>query len=684
MMNKVYILFLACLLISINISFSQNATFFDASTKKIIKKADRLINEPTPQYQEALALYLEAKSKNLKHATLDFRIALCYLNGTQRANAIRFLEFAYRDDQNIDPEVLMLLGIAYHLNERFEKAIDYFNQYKSGLSEEELQKKKVSRLTYNIITRERGSSLSTFRTIYNLGEIIDRRIQECENGIKLTESPQELNIRGVGNTLNSDAADFAPVINADESVMYFTSRREESTGGNKDDLDNQYYEDIYKSKRAGSRWSPPENIGKPVNSRFHESALALSADGQTMFVFKDDRDKVTDNGDIFMSSLEGEKWGDLQRMPAPVNSDYSERAVALSGDERTLFVVSDRPGGYGKDDIYITTKNSEDKWSDLVNLGSEINTKYDERGIFFHPDGTTLYFSSQGHNSMGGYDIFKVSRDSLGNWGKPENMGYPLNTPDDDIYFVLNSKGTRGYYSSAKDKGVGEKDIYVIEYEKEQPKKFVTILTGFITDQETKEPLKASIQLVDNNSHQVIGYFRSNSKTGKYLVSLPSGKNYGISVRKEGYLFHSENFDIPKATAYQEIRKDIELARLDVGSKVVLRNIFFDFDRATIRRESEPELETLLNILEDNPTMVVEISGHTDNKGNPSYNQRLSEARAQSVVNYLIEKGVDKDRLQAKGYGETRPIAKNSNEDGTDNEEGRALNRRTEFEILSK
>ncbi len=309
---------------------------------------------------------------------------------------------------------------------------------------------------------------------------------------------------------------------------------------------------------------------------------------------------------------------------------------------------------------------------------------------------------------MGGYDVFKSTYEN-GKWSTPENLGYPVNGPDDDVYFVMSGSGRRGYYASAKEGGYGEKDLYMITFlgpEKPfemsnednllagiaEPVKSVhaaeaveiasnplTILKGTITDAKTQKPLEATIELIDNTKNQVIATFKSNSATGKYTVMLPSGKNYGIVVKANDYLFHSENFDIPQATGYQEIIKDIALQSISVGSKIVLKNIFFDFDKSTLRPESTNELERLAKLLNDIPSLKIEISSHTDSKGSDEYNQRLSQSRSETVVNYLInEKKIAKDRLVAKGYGETKPIATN------DTDEGRQQNRRSEFEILSK
>ncbi|HOF08151.1 MAG TPA: OmpA family protein, partial [Bacteroidales bacterium] len=309
-----------------------------------------------------------------------------------------------------------------------------------------------------------------------------------------------------------------------------------------------------------------------------------------------------------------------------------------------------------------------------------------------------------GHNSMGGYDIFKSTYKD-GYWSKPENLGVPINTADDDLYFVLASSGQRAYFSSSRKGTIGDQDIFMITFIIDKPMNpstednliayktkpvqeikiestiaietpSLTLLKGFIYDEETKKPLEAQIVLTDNEKNEELAVFTSNAQTGRYLVSLPSGKNYGIAVKKEGYLFHSENFVIPENAQYQEIQKDIYLKPIKVGQSIVLRNIFFDFDKATLRPESKTELENLIKLMNDNPNIKIEISGHTDNIGSAAYNQKLSESRAKAVVDYLIEHGIDKSRLSYMGYGFDKPIAPN------DTEEGRQLNRRVEFKIV--
>jgi outer membrane protein OmpA-like peptidoglycan-associated protein len=310
---------------------------------------------------------------------------------------------------------------------------------------------------------------------------------------------------------------------------------------------------------------------------------------------------------------------------------------------------------------------------------------------------------------MGGYDVFKsVFDEQTQTWSEPHNIGYPINTTDDDVFFSVSASGKHAYYSSIRPGGYGEKDVYRITFLGEEKRMLtatednliaslsesikedvsaqklevqeaqLTLLKGVILDDKTNKPISATIEIIDNAKNEVIASFKSNSVTGKYLVSMPAGKNYGISVHKEDYLFHSENFDLPKTAEFQEVTKDIKLKNIAVGNSIVLKNIFFDFNKSTLRNESENEIQQLTKLLTDVPTMKIEISGHTDNRGSDEYNKNLSNQRAKAVYNRLIEKGIDASRLTFIGYGEEKPISTN------ETEEGRQLNRRTEFKVLAK
>jgi outer membrane protein OmpA-like peptidoglycan-associated protein len=519
-------------------------------------------------------------------------------------------------------------------------------------------------------------------------------LQQLKNAEKYMAQPLKIEIRNLGPQINSPYPDFAPVISADESILYFTSRRPGSTG-NKVAPDGLYYEDIYVSENRNGQWTSARNVGAPLNTTTHDACIALSADGQTLFLFNSEN-----GGDIFQSRLKGTRWLPPKNMGSPINSKYWEPSVCLSADERTLFFVSDRPGGLGGRDIYMCRRLPNGKWSAPINLGPPINTPYDEDGPFFHPDGKTLFYSSNGPNSMGGFDIFRTELRPDSTWAPPINLGYPINTPGDDIYFVLSASGLHGYYASERDDSYGEKDIYLIDFStlqvaaqptesKEEElnvssepasapvfRPNLTLVTGIIYDSQTQAPLEANIIIIDNVRAETLAVLTSNAATGKYLISLPAGKNYGIAVTAPGYAFHSENFIVEESMGYREVRKDIGLNRYKAGTTIILRNIFFDFDKATLRPESKTELERVYTILTENPRMKARIAGHTDNIGSEEYNQRLSEARAKAVYEYLISRGISADRLSYIGYGESRPI------DTNETSEGRQNNRRVELEII--
>ena len=486
----------------------------------------------------------------------------------------------------------------------------------------------------------------------------------------------KVTIRKLMPPLNTALNDYAPVVSADGSAMLFTSNRPTTEREiAKGKAGREYIYEV--TMDAKKRWGAPRLLGPAVNAPGrNNSVIALSPDGQRMLVYRDDNDG---NGNIFESMLNGTEWSAPIEFPAPINSEAHESSACYSPDGRTIYFVSDRKGGLGGKDIWSSTRTDINKWGQLRNLGPVINTPEDEQGIFLHADGHTLYFSSKGHNSTGGYDLF-VSTFNENGWSTPKNLGAPLNTPGDDLYLVILADGRTAYMSSERSGGLGEKDLYEVKFTpiagRKTQEPMLTVLKGIVIDEETKAPLECNIEITDNVKNTSFSKQRSNSSTGSFLLSLPSGRNYGISVSASGYLFHSENFELKDTAGYNEVVKVIEMKRLKVGKTIVLRNVFYDFDQATLRPESTAELDALAALLKENPGLRIELGSHTDDKGTDDYNQRLSEARAASVVTYLLGKGIAQDRLVAKGYGETIPIAAN------DTEEDRQQNRRTEFKVL--
>lgn len=643
--------------------------------QKNIKEGDKLFETGYPgNYRTALDFYLSAHKFNPQNSLLNYRIGCCYLYSyMESAKCLDFFVRAHNLNSNIAPDILYMLARGYHINYKFDDAIKNYTSYRNLLSPKELEIERKD---------------------------INKKIEECKNGIELIKNPVRVFIDNVGDAVNSTYSEYSPLISADESMMIFTSRRNNTTGEGRDPGDQQFFEDVYVSYQENGQWSQARNIGSPINTDKNDATVGLAPDGQQLFIFNE--------GDIFKCELKGEIWSKPKMLPKTINTVEREGDASFSYNGKTMFIASERTDKtFGGFDIYYSIQTEKEKWGEVQNLGSVINTEYDDRSVFMHPDGKTLYFSSRGHNTMGGYDIFYSTKDDNGNWTKPLNIGYPINTPEDDLFFVLSASGKHGYYSSAKEGGVGTYDIYMITFR--GPEKPViqnnednliasagnpmsevivqqkvelktmrlTILKGTVKDDISSNPIEATIEIVDNAKNELISTFTSNSATGKFLVSLPSGKNYGIAVKAEGYLFHSENFDIPAATNYQEINKDIRLKKASVGTKIVLRNIFFDLAKATLRAESNTELDRLTTVMNENPQLKIEISGHTDNQGSLELNTKLSEARAKAVVDYLISKGISTGRLTFKGYAFSQPIAPN------DTDEGRQENRRVEFKVMS-
>jgi outer membrane protein OmpA-like peptidoglycan-associated protein/tetratricopeptide (TPR) repeat protein len=631
-------------------------------------------------FRDALAPLSDAQRFNPGNAKLNYMLGfIWFITDPSTRETLANFEAANSQDPNVEPDLAYWLAWTYQLNSRWDEAITSYRKY----------------LGY-VQLKMKGNLAAV--------EDVNKKISECMTGKDLSARPERVFVDNLGPSINSPFPDYGPSISTDEETIFFTARRPNSVGGKKNDYDNGYYEDVYSSYKVKGQWQVARQLSKKVNTDLHDAVMGLSPDGSKLFIY---RNSGTDGGDLYESVLFGSDWEEPVHMNKNINTKFHETSVSQSYDGRRLFFISDKISGLGDRDIYYSDLDVKGEWGPAKNMGPEINTKFAEEAVFMHPDGVTLYFSSKGHNTMGGYDIFKTSMVN-GKWSKPENMGYPINGPDDDVFFVVSGSGNRAYFASAKQGGYGEKDIYKITFlgPEKQPmlntqdqliaavaspvsnlktetaievkSAKMTLLKGFVRDAKSNQPLEAAIDLIDNDKNTVIATFNSNSSTGKYLVTLPSGKNYGISVKKENYLFHSENFNLPEGANFQEYDLDIALKKIEIGNSIVLRNIFFDSDKSSIRPESANELERFIGLLKENPTIKVELASHTDADGPVEYNTRLSDSRSAAVVDYLISKGIPASRLVAKGYGETKPIA------GNDTPEGKQKNRRTEFKILEK
>lgn len=664
--------------------YTTDANFKEAW--KAFSKGNRLFKDHKKgSYQQSIEFLKKAYDYNDNYAQLNYELGISYLMVSNKEESLKYMEDAFDLNPTVAKDIHFWLGRVYQLNAKFDDAITEYKLYRDNLPEK-IRKKKLDE--------------------------INKYITECESGKKLVLNPVNVIIDNLGKDVNSEYPEYSPVFAPYDSIVFFTSRRPNTTGGRRNyKVSNEYFEDIYYTSALNGKWQAPAQMPKPVNSRWNDASVAVHPQGKGIIIYRGHKG----NGDLFISFKKiknngKEVWTRPKKVINKINKNkYRESSLTFNHDSSIVYFISSRKHGIGGKDIWMSMRrgNSNNGWTKPVNLGNTVNSPYDEESVFLSENDSVLYFASKGHNSMGGYDIFKSYLLPDGRWNEPENLGYPLNTPGDDMFIFVNPDNRTGYFTSGgQDSTYGDLDIYsfffytpkkieadgnndliayiaspVNELEMEDPIVIktmrLTVVKGIISEYETKKPLYATIEIVDNATQKVVQTVTSNSATGAYTVMLPSGKDYGMTVNSDGYMFHSENFNIPEATGYQEVEKDIQLLPINPGAKVVLRNVFFDTGKSTLRPESYPELNKLAEVFKLYPNIVIEISGHTDSQGAASYNQRLSQARAESVVEYLVSIGVEKTHIVAVGYGETQPVATNATA------EGRQLNRRVEAKILS-
>ena len=497
-------------------------------------------------------------------------------------------------------------------------------------------------------------------------------IKNCEFALKSIKKPVPFKPVSVGPGINTTDDEYWPSITADGLTMMFTRQPNVI---NNPGFTGVVQEDFYISYYSGNVWQKAFNAGAPLNTIQNEGAQSISSDGSYMFFTACNRPGGLGNCDLYFSAFSNGKWSEPYNLGSPVNTSHWESTPSISADGRTLFFSSSRPGGFGGKDIWLTRLNENNKWTEPVNLGSEINTAGNEMSPFIHFDGKTLYFASDGLVGMGGYDLFVTRMKDDSTWTTPQNLGYPINTFNDEMGLIIESGGKKAYFSSTRDKSKG-KDIFAFDlYESARPNP-VSYLKGKVFDKETGKLLKADYELINLSTGKVL-IKNSTDETGNFLVCLPSGYNYGINVSKPGYLFYSENFMFEGIhTVSEPYIKRIVLNQAKVGEKMQLANVFYEVDSWQLKQESMTELNNLVNLLSENKNLAMEIGGYTDSTGSLQYNMALSEKRALSVVNYLIKNGISSERLKYKGYGNQFPLGDNVTI------EGRKLNRRTEAKII--
>jgi outer membrane protein OmpA-like peptidoglycan-associated protein len=620
-------------------------------------------------YKKALKNYEEAQKFNPNNGLLNFKIGVCYANSTDPEKSIPYIKKAQQLDPECDPFLNYYLGYAYQLEGKYDDALKAYTAFETG-----------------------------YKKADNFSKFVLQRKKQCATAKKFEANPVRCWVDNVTN-LNTPADEIAPSISTDGSEMIFTSNR---TNGHTANEVGEYDYDIYSSSLLDNGWSNANKLAGPINSTGDDISNCIYYDGTKMLLHRDNGGQT----DIYESKLKGATWTDPQIMNFNISTPKNnERYACYNDDGWKLYFCRDNDSRENGSEVVFSGMQNKMKQDYMVaSVVSTVNSKFNDGPIYIAIDGETMYIASEGFESMGGYDIF-ISKKEQGQWSPPVNMGYPINTPYDDFFFASTANGKFAYIASNRSGGSGGFDIYkvtfwgpekkpitetedyllgsiampvkdhTIEKTVEVKKKSLTVFKGITIDALTRKPVEAQIDITDNATGKVIETFTTNSATGKFIITLPSGKNYGIAVKAPGYLFHSENFDIPSGAEDNLVNKTIELKNIAIGSKIALRNIFFDVNKATLRAESNAELDRLVQLLKDVPKLKIEISGHTDNTGSASLNETLSQQRADAVVTYLMNHGIAGDRLTAKGYGSSRPIASNNTEDG------KQQNRRTEFEI---
>ena len=655
-------------LLSLSFAISASAQVSQRDLKSLSNSARKALDNG--YYEYALEMYELLDSLQPRNAETNFQTGLVYMRLIEhREKSLKYFQNAMRYGYGNEAKPVLVLdpvhdfyesddlnfnlGRAHHLNYHFEKAIGFYNEFLQGVAD-----------------KYHGHHQRDIA-------IVKRFIENCEIGKELIKDTLDVTITNLGGAVNSHFEEIAPVISADEKVLFFTSRRPHHDSSAKDEND-MYTESTYNTTNLqGGKWTVPALLSEGhIDPNENESAVAISPDGTKLIMYKNNHHGT---GDLYYSMQSGAGWGDLVKLPEGINTKYLENSASISNDKKTLFFTSTRPGGQGGEDIYVAYKDENDVWGNVQNLGDVINTPYDDDAPFIHPDGVSLYFSSKGHSSMGGFDVFKTTfnvEDST--WSEPVNVGYPINTPENDIFFVWSVDGKRAYFSTHREDSFGGEDIYKLEINDHSHDKVPLILiSGEVRSVESHMPVGAVIKVFDVEAQKSVGEFKANSITGRYTLILKPGHNYGFTIEGVGYLPSSVNVNVEDKNEYYEKEVNVYLQTLTPGSITRLNNVFYDFNSAVLKESSFTELNEFYQVLKNNPDLMVEIAGHADSIGTVKANQKMSEMRAYSVYKYFRKRGIKDSRIVYKGYGDEFPAASNITN------KGRSENRRTEMIIHS-
>lgn len=613
-------------------------------------------------------LYVQAQTVTYetakKKAQASFDNAILAVRDYNDSAAIGFLQDALRIEPNF-ADAYGQLGITYVTMKKYKDAIASFDKLKQ-LDSGAL---RPAMLAYSRALAGTGQFQAALQMIDQY-LMVSKSTSPKAAGLKanyefavhaaVQQVPFEPH--NLGDHINSKDPEYFPSLTIDDKTLIFTRRV------------NGKNEDFYISQRDSLQWQAAADMGEPVNSAFNEGAQQISQDGEMLVFTGCEFPQGKGSCDIYYSIKTKEGWQTPQNIGAAVNTRDWESQPCLSVDKQTLYFTRETTDAGA--DIFMSRRLPNGQWGPAERLGPNINTRGRETTPFVHADNQTLFFASNGHPGYGGMDLFYCRRQADGSWGPAENLGYPINTIDEDASLIVAADGKTAYFASDRSDSRGALDIYSFElYAAARPLP-THYVKGYVYDAKTQQRLTADLELTDLQSGFVVALVKSND-SGQYLVPLPLGRSYAFNVNKRGYLFYSDNFSLPQQQTATPPEKNIPLQPIEANATIVLHNIFFESKQYTLQPASQIELDKLVKLLQDNASLVTEISGHTDNVGADKDNLLLSENRAKAVVSYLTQKGIAASRLRAKGYGETKPVADNNTE------EGKAQNRRTEFKVIS-
>jgi outer membrane protein OmpA-like peptidoglycan-associated protein/tetratricopeptide (TPR) repeat protein len=633
--------------------------------------------------KQATEMFSLAAKTNPKNAKAQFMTGRSIMLTIRKEQSLQYFKNAYTLDPKIDPDILYYLGQAFHYSEKFDSAILLYNRY--------------NRLLARSLDYEKSKKINE----------VNRKIFECNNAKIMVAQPVDVSLVHLDDKVNSEWPDYAPTINADETFMVFTTRRPEENSNNRLASDNEYYEEIFYSRKVDGEWLPAKNLSGPLNNNYHNASVNLSPDGKEMLLYHD-----SNGGDILASFLKADgTWTDPEELE--INTEYIENSATITADGQKLFFSSNRPGGYGGTDIYMCTKSAKGKWTNPQNLGKLVNTDMDEDGVFVSASGKHLYFSSNGHAGMGDLDIYRSAYNAeKDSWEKPINMGYPLNSVENDIYIVFTRDEDFAYISSVRKEGIGEQDIYkvdirnwkepaynqpdfadaVLSMEDESPALAIARPTSIVAapvagsssmnftvhvaEGDSHKPIPATVKLTAAHGDEIKFNEIGSGTYNTQIETKGTAVRYKLFVSSNDYIPYSSSYYFYGSPLQSNVLNDtIYLDKIAVNYKRTL-NVYFGHDSDVPK--TFDDILYLEQIMKTSSTIKVEVSGHTDNLGSYPYNIGLSRRRAEAVKKHLVQAGIDSSRIEVAGYGPDKPISDNKTR------AGRQLNRRTEFTIIEK